>query len=219
PQVKRVLVPVKTEVLSLNSIPIIVKTQKFTNNTEKKIPTFNVSISESLSNSISSKWSTGGSFKVGQKFTYGVSFGVEGKGETSIEYTQNWGIEGTKTKTFTIGSTSGVSVPLEPGESVISVLKASRGVMKVRIHYQAYLVGCAAINFKKKYQGHHFWGVDIQSIMQSAGITNAINTTEDIELEYYSDSEIIVKDANNEVTLTSLKFSDLEANMASPVID
>ncbi|MBB1585191.1 follicular epithelium yolk protein subunit, partial [Serratia sp. OS31] len=36
PQVKRVLVPVKTEVLSLNSIPIIVKTQKFTNNTEKK---------------------------------------------------------------------------------------------------------------------------------------------------------------------------------------
>ncbi len=194
PQVQTVLVVEKAEILSITSEPSVVKTQTFSNNSSKSAE-FDVSISESVSNTVSSSWSTGGTLTIGQKFTYGVNFIEEAKGETSISYSQSWGVGGQKSKTVTIGSSSGVKVKLEPNESVIAQLSASRGVMKIRITYRAYLIGRTAINYKSPYKGHHFWGLPIRSVSRAGGCPGSITSTETIEVGYYSNSKIELNNA------------------------
>lgn len=194
PQVQMVLVVQSAEILGITSEPVIVKTQEFRNNSSQK-GTFNVSISETVNNTTSTNWSTGGTLSIGQKFEYGVSFlGTGAKGETSMSYSQSWGVGGGESKSVTVGSTSGVSVELDPGEAVVAELSASRGVMKVRIRYNAYLIGNTAINYNPTYKGHHFWSLGISGVMSSGGIFNSVKSTEDIEIGYYSNSKIELKD-------------------------
>ncbi|WP_405205904.1 hypothetical protein [Aquimarina sp. LLG6339-5] len=193
PQVQMVLVVQSAEILGITSEPVIVKTQDFTNNSSIK-GTFNVAISESLNNTTSSNWSTGGTLTIGQKFSYGVKFlGAGAEGETSLSYSQSWGIGGQESKSITVGSTSGVSVELDPGESVVAELSASRGVMKVRIRYNAYLIGNTAVNYNPTYKKHHFWSLGIGGVMSKAGVSNSVQSTEDIEIGYYSNSKIELK--------------------------
>ena len=194
PQVQMGLVVQSAEILGITSEPVIVKTQEFRNNSSQK-GTFNVSISETVNNTTSTNWSTGGTLSIGQKFEYGVSFlGTGAKGETSMSYSQSWGVGGGESKSVTVGSTAGVSVELDPGEAVVAELSASRGVMKVRIRYNAYLIGNTAINYNPTYKGHHFWSLGISGVMSSGGIFNSVKSTEDIEIGYYSNSKIELKD-------------------------
>lgn len=194
PQVQLVLVVQDAKVLGITSQPVVVKTQEFTNNSRQK-GTFNVAITESVDNTTSTNWSTGGTLTIGQKFTYGVKFlGAGAEGETSLSYSQSWGVGGQQSHSVTIGSSAGVSVKLDPGESVVAELSASRGVMKVRINYKAYLIGSTAVNYDPTYKDHHFWALGIEGVMGSGGISNAVKSTEDIEVGYYSNSKIELKD-------------------------
>ncbi len=132
---------------------------------------------------------------MGQKISYKVAFlGSGGGGETSLSYSESWGEGGSESKTITVGSSSGVDVTLKPGQSVIAELTASRGVMKVRVHYNARLTGGTAINYNPTYKDHHFWCLDTPSVMSSGDISNAIVSTEDIEIGYFSNGKIIIKD-------------------------
>jgi len=194
PQVQMVLVVQSAEILGITSQPVIIKTQDFVNNSNHK-GTFNVAISESVNNTTSSNWNTGGTLSIGQKISYGVKFlGAGAEGETSMSYSQSWGVGGQESKSITVGSTAGVSVELDPGKSVVAELSASRGVMKIRVRYTAYLIGNTAINYNPTYKGHHFWGLGISGVMSKAGISNSIISTEDIEIGYYSNSKIELKD-------------------------
>ena len=120
---------------------MILKTQKFDNSSSVEA-TFNVSISDSVSETATSTWSTGGTFTIGQKVSgfLGSSVG----GETSLSYSQSWGIGGSQSKTVTVGSNSGIQVTLKPRQKVIAELTASRGVMTVRVRYNARLSGTTA---------------------------------------------------------------------------
>ncbi len=194
PQVQMVLVVQSAEILEITSEPVIVKTQEFVNNSSQT-GTFNVGISDSVNNTTSSNWSTGGTLTVGQEFEYGVKFlGTGASGTTSMSYSQSWGIGGQRSTSITVGSDSAVSVTLDPGQSVLAELSASRGVMKVRIRYNAYLIGNTAINYNPKYRDHHFWSLGISGVMSKGGIANSIVSTEDIEVGYYSNSKIELKD-------------------------
>ncbi len=194
PQVQRVLVVQKAEILGITSEPVIVKTQEFENSSSVK-GTFNVAITESVNNTTSSSWNNVSTLSVGQKFKYGVKFlGSGAEGETSLSFSQSWGKGGQESKSITVGSTAGVSVELNPGESIVAQLSASRGVMKVRIHYNAYLIGNSAVNYNPKHKEHHFWSLGIRGVMSKAGISNSKKTTEDIEIGYYSNSKIELKD-------------------------
>jgi hypothetical protein len=201
PQVKMIMVVESAELLSITSKPIIVKTQYFENNSNYT-GKFNVNISDKVSNTVSSNWSTGGTLTVGQKFEYGVSFlGSGAKGETSISYSQSWGVGGKKSQTVTVGSTSGVAVSLKPCKSVAVKLFASRGVMKVRLRYKAYLIGSTAINYNPTYKGHHFWSLNIGNVMRKAGISNSISSIEDIEIGYYSNATVKLKNRVNSCSI------------------
>lgn len=207
-QVSTVLVGTKAEILSLTSEPVIVKTQEFSNQSSQK-GTFNVSISEQLSDTSTSTWSTGGTLTVGQKISYGINFLGSGvKGETSLSYSQSWGVGGSQSKTVTVGSTSGVTVELDPGEAIIAELSASRGTLKVQITYNAYLIGYAAVNYNPTYKDHHFWALPIQNVMSAGGINNSVPSTEVLNIGYYSNSKITIRDKVSGAKLSTFYSAD-----------
>jgi hypothetical protein len=58
------------------------------------------------------------------------------------------------------------------------------------------LAGDTAINYSDPYQGHHFWGLDINAVMQAGGLPTSIITTEVLSVNFYANSQIILKDAS-----------------------
>jgi hypothetical protein len=190
PQVKVVLVPTSAEILSLTSKPVIVASKIFKNDSTQT-GTFDTSISQSVTNTSSSSWSYSNQISVGQKISYGISYlGTGGGGETSFSYSLTLGESNTESESVTVGTNDGVKVTLEPNESVEAILSASRGVLKARITYQAYLTGCTAINYSHSYKGHHFWALPITSVLKHSGKPYMMKVTEDMEVGYYSNSSI-----------------------------
>ena len=204
PQVQTMLTIDSATVTGITSEPVIVATQDFSNNSKVK-GTFNVSISEQVANTSSSTWSKTDSITIGQKFTYKLEFlGTGGGGETSLSYTHTWGESTTESLTVTVGTQSGVSVPLDPGQSVKAQLTASRGVMKVRIVYKAYLLGSTAVNYNPTFKDHHFFCLDIGQVMAAGNIVNLQTFTEDIEIGFYSNSKIELIDNSGKASLAFL---------------
>lgn len=177
---------IDAEILGITSQPIIVKTQEFINNSDVE-GTFNVSITDSVSNTSTSTWSVGGSLTITQKVSYGLKFGASG--ETSMSYTQSWGIGGSESKTYTIGSTSGVTTTLKPGQAIIAQLSASRGVLKAKVNYNATCSG------KILYMGSGgpLLNIPITEIMSLGNISNSIKSSETMEVGYYSNSRVEIK--------------------------
>ena len=194
PQVEMVLVIESAEIVEITSKPEILKTDTFANNSSKTT-TFNTTISETVQHTTSSNWSTGGTLSVGREIKCEVSLlGTGAGGTTSLSYSQSWGIGGEHSESVTVCSTTGVTVELQPKESFVAELSASRGTMKVRIRYRAHLTGRTAVNYNPAYRDHHFWGLDIGSVMSNADVPNCNESTEDIEVGYYSNGKIEVKD-------------------------
>lgn len=206
PQVETVAVSTRAEVLEVTSQPVILQTKTFTNSSSVSA-TFNVGISESVNDTTTSSWNTGGKFTFTQTMKYQVGFlGTGGGGETSLQYEESWGEGETKSKSITLGQQSGVAVTLDPGQTVEVELTSSRGVMKVRVYYKAYLTGVTAVNYNPTYKGHHFWALDIGAVMSAGGISNSIQSTEDIDIGYFGSGNIIVKDKKTGVRLGSTIF-------------
>lgn len=194
-QVQTLLVVKSATITGITSEPVIVATKTFANNSTKKA-TFDASISDQVTNTTESNWSETDTIEVSQTISYGIEFlgcGSAG-GSTSMSYNHSWGQGGSESKSISIGTSSGVSVELNPGESVEAVLSASRGVMKVRIVYKAYLTGSTAVNYNPTYKDHHFWGLNIGSVMSAASLSNIREFTEDIEIGYYSNAQIELRD-------------------------
>lgn len=189
-QVKTILKVIKSEVLEVTSNPTIVATKHLVN-TSNYPGEFNASIEESVENTTETTWSSTHTIEISQSFTYSVSFlGTGGAGTTSMSYSGSWGEGGSKSQTVTVGSSQGVTVNLEPKQSAIAELTASKGVMKVRIFYEASLSGSVAANYSKKHEGHYFWRYDISEIMGNADINNSLEFTEDIEIGYFSNARV-----------------------------
>lgn len=73
----------------------------------------------------------------------------------------------------------------------------------MRIVYKAYLSGMTACNYSNRYNGHHFWGLDIGPVMEAAGLSNLRTFTEDIQIGYYSDSKVTLEDPQTSLPLAS----------------
>lgn len=219
-QVETVLVVESATITGITSEPVIVAAQVFSNNSSHK-GTFNVSISDLVANTSTSTWSKTNTINVEQKFTYKVEFlGVGAGGETSMSYSQEWGESKTETLTVTVGTSSGVTMELAPGQSVEAILSASRGVMKIRIVYKAYLKGETAINYNPPYpahNGHHFYAIDIGAVMGEGGIPNLKTFTQDIEIGFYSKSKIEIKDLHDPSGQVRTVFSEV-ARWADPEV-
>ena len=202
-QTQTVITSTSAEILEITSEPVALKTQTFENNSSYEAE-FNVSVTDTVTDTSESSWETGGTFTVGQMIKYEVGFlGTGGGGETSFSYSQSWGIGGKKSKSVTVGSTSAVTITLKPKQAVEAILSASRGVMKVRVRYRSRLIGTTAINYNPTYKGHHFWDLGIGGVMSASDISNSIESVEDIELGYYSNGNIEIKDKETSNTVSA----------------
>lgn len=135
------VIPINATVVDITSEPTIIATSTLENNSN--IPgEFEVSIEESVSNSVESNWSGGGSLSFDQTFNYGVSFfGSGGGGSTSFGFESNWSQGGSETTEVTLTTGAAVKVTLQPGENVVARLNASRGKMIIEVKYRVLPTG------------------------------------------------------------------------------
>lgn len=191
------------EILGITSEPIIVKTQEFYNSSS--VPgTFNVAISDTVSDTVTNSWNTGGSLTISQKIEYGLDFILSGKGETSITYTQSWGVGGSTSRQYTVGSNSGVTVVLEPGQKVVAELSASRGILRAQVNYNAYISGSFGLNLPTYIPklGGYVSSIPAQKLMSDFGIPNGVPSSEIIEVGYYSNSRVEISDIQGKTLAT-----------------
>lgn len=204
PQVQTTVRPISATVTDWSSKPLIVATQKFVNNSTKA-GDFNVSISEQQANTIESNWSVTKTVDVTQTINYGIQFlGSGGGGSTAFSYSQSWAQGGSESQTTTLGSAQAVSVTLQPGQSVVATLTANKGTMTVQVVYEATLSGWTAINYDPTYNGHHFYGLDINGVMGSAGIPQTIQFTDTLTVGYFMDATVQLSDTTGQPVHTLL---------------
>ena len=213
-QTSTVVTAVSGEILDVTSKPVALATKTLENHSSHEA-TFTANLSETVADTVTSTWNVQRTLSVNQKIKYEIGFlGTGGGGETDISFSQSWGEGGSESKTVTVGSSAGVSVTLKPHQSVEATLTASRGVMKVRLRYGTRLTGYTAINYNPTYKGHHFWALWLPSVMAAAQIPNSVETTEDIELDYYSNGKVEIKDKASNETIDSYSLM-----LAHPGID
>jgi hypothetical protein len=205
-QVSTILKVEKAEILGITSEPTIIKSQEFINNSSSSEATYNVAISETVTNTASSSWSTGGTLSFSEEVKFNFFLG---EASASMSYSQSWGVGGEHSESIAVGSEAGVQVTLQPGEGIIAQLTANRGVMKVRVTYKAYLDGTTAINYNPTYKDHHFWGLPLPLVMSAGNANNSIITTEDIEIGYFSESRIEIKDIKTKALISTYNLVDL----------
>ncbi|XP_073965878.1 U-megalopygitoxin(8)-Mo12-like [Choristoneura fumiferana] len=196
-QVARTLTPRSGKILSINSKPLIVMRQVFENNSTKEA-TFNVAITTAVDNTVSSSWSKSGELTVSQEINYGFDIElVNMGGSTTFSYTSGWGQNTEKIQSVTIGTTSALEILLKPGESVVAELHATKAVVEVEVEYEASLDGAVAVNYSDRYKDHYFWALGINPVMSSAGLQQTIVSKEVIEIDFYAQSKVVVRDGKN----------------------
>ncbi|XP_045507778.1 spherulin-2A-like [Colias croceus] len=193
-QVSRTLVPKRGRVLSMTTQPQIVMQQIFENNSSKPA-SFNVGISQAVQNTMSSSWSKSGDLTVGQEISYDFDIDfVNVGGKTSLEFSSSWGTNSEKSQTITVGSESHMELMLTPGQSVLAELHATRGSLKVEVEYEASLSGSLAVNYNNLYRDHHFWALDVRTVMAKAGLNNALISKQIMEIGFFTNSKVVVFD-------------------------
>lgn len=190
PQVKTILRPINAEIISISSKPVMLGSVKYTNGTDEP-GTFKATVHSSVTDTVTDGWNNSNSISLSQSVSYTIGF-IEG--ETSMAYEHGWGQSGSTSKEVEVGQTGGVELPL-PAHSVrIAELSSYHGSLDVRITYQASLVGVVAVNYNPPYKGHHFWALDINSVMASASLPTTQTITEELDLDYYSNVSIKIVD-------------------------
>ncbi|WP_158782455.1 ETX/MTX2 family pore-forming toxin [Pantoea sp. BAV 3049] len=207
-EVSRTLRPVSARILSQNTSPVIVMTQDFVNHSS--VPaTFNTGISQSVENTVSSNWSTGGTLSVSAGVEISVGFlGTGGTATASISYEQSWGIGGERSTSVVLGSSSGVEVTLAPGQAVTAELVATRGTMRTEVVYSGSLSGQCALNYYPRYKEHHFWFLPITRVMANSNIGNAISSTQILDVGFYTNASIIVRDKTSKEVIRFFDCDD-----------
>lgn len=198
PQVQSTLSVQSANILDANSTPELVASQEFVNNSSVAAD-FECAITQQKTTSIESSWSSTSMVGEGQTVSYSIGFsGSSVSGETAMNYNETWETQGSQSELITLGMSSGVTAHLQPGEKVTADLMASKGNLTVQIVYQLTLSGCVAVTFGSRYNGHYFWGFDINSVMESANLPSVLTTTETIEIDFYVNSTITLKDTNGQ---------------------
>lgn len=193
PQVQTVLVLESATITGITATPEIIARNDFKNQSSVA-GNFNASVSTQISNTESSNWSQTSTISFKETVSFNVGFEGLGQAGSAVEwgFSESFGVGGSQSKTVTVGSTQGVTVLLQPGQSVEAQLSSIRGTMKIRVVYRAYLIGDTAINYGGTYKGHHFWALPIDGVMAAAGISNSITITQDIQIGYYCNASVLL---------------------------
>ncbi|XP_050358174.1 spherulin-2A-like [Nymphalis io] len=193
-QVSRLL-KVKSARLKESTVKsMVVLSQDFENKSNVTIKA-NAGISQTVENTISTTWSRNKETTVSQDIEYDLNVILAKiSGTTSFSYSSSVGKSEEKSETVTIGTTTNVETELQPGQAVTAVLSANRYNLEIEVLYEVTLRGNVAVNFRKAYNGHHFYGPSIKSILMSGGLNTEVTVTEIIKLGLYTDGSLKVYD-------------------------
>ncbi|RJF53323.1 hypothetical protein D4100_22870 [Serratia inhibens] len=170
------------------------------NSSEASIFTCALSKQETLTAEMT--WSTNDSISVGQSINYNLGVpGAEIGGETTFQYTHEWGTSTTEAIEKTIGLTQTVQTELQPHQAVDVTLSAIPNTLTITIPYTAELVGyinpcfpdpVGQINAESR---HYFWRLDPTAYAKESMIVGTLT----IELNYYTQGRLVVTDHKKDV--------------------
>ena len=190
-------------IVNLSLTPVIVATAHFKNESSKEVVQ-SAQVTHSASLTTESNWSQTNGIEVSQSINYGFKFpGLEIGGETTFSYSHTWQKGGSESKEVSLQAGGEAAMTLHPGESGEAHLTANKGELEVEIVYELTLSGMIAVNFKDKYDGHHFWAFDVNAVFGAAGIETKIETKETIKVGFYSDINILTTDSKNATSARS----------------
>lgn len=134
----------------------------------------------------------GTGFEIGGTINLGIT--VPG-----AKFSAEFGHDETYTSGSSIGVTTGVSVELDPGESVSLEIVAKRYQTKLRLDYDTKLNGGVAINYATPYQaeghekGHHFYYNGISEVMQGLDLSTRKKLSQDVKATFHTDATAVLK--------------------------
>lgn len=176
------------EIIDFSSKPIVVNSTLMENNLPDVVP-MTTKVSHEVSNTIETSWSKSVSKENKQTLHYGFSWLGGGNEWTD---TETWGVEVKKSTTYVLGSCQEITVPVRPKSAAKAFLSASQATMHIKIVYVSSLVGNVGINYDPQYKAHYWWALDVGNVMSDAGINNAVETSQIISVDYYTDALIRV---------------------------
>ena len=211
PPVKIRLTFLNAQIIEFHADNTALASEKFTN--DSSLPaTYTSNLSVSKTNSSTTSWSDSNSFTFSQSIKYQIGFlGTGGGGSTGLSYNHTWGEGGSETASTTIGTTSGVTVTLQPKQNITATLSATQGTMRVRITYLAALTDGAVTTFSYDRPYHLPLALTqrfmpLEPLLSSAGRQTSVKVTQDIDVGYFSSGRIEIRDTlGNILPQVSLK--------------
>ncbi|KAJ0170433.1 hypothetical protein K1T71_013804 [Dendrolimus kikuchii] len=194
-EVHTALKPIRAKMLSSSSEQLLVH-KEMMNNTQDQPMKLNTKIEKNLENAVMSFWDMDGELTVNQDIQYNFHFKTNKETEMPFSYTSKWGVETWKMEHITVGSKYPIEIPFEPNQNIMLELQTTKGVMKIQVDYEATLHGSAAVNFSNKKGGHHFWSLDITSLVDAGDLRRSVKSTEVLEVMFHSDAKLVVYDAS-----------------------
>ncbi|XP_023938323.1 spherulin-2A-like [Bicyclus anynana] len=186
--VKRVVLPKKATILTVETKPELIKIKSLNNDdSEKKV--YNEKIEHHFETTVSSTWDENA--LEGEDIHYHFDM-------KKPEVTKYFGFTaklGENTfKTLPINIEKELMITLEPKQNAKIEVLATKEIMKIRVDYETGLVGAVAMNYDKEYKGHRFWAMDINTVLEAGGMRKNLQSSEVIDVVYYKDAKVLVKD-------------------------
>jgi len=181
PEITLTLRPVSSICSNVNVTNSALATNDVTNELDKVVRV-NVAFVTQKDNTEETNWSQTSTLSVSQKVEFTIKFF---KSETSIGYDQEWQKGGSHAQTISIGSSVAIEVDLDPGQTIRVTNWGEIGVAHVKITYAASLSGLVFANYSNKHNGHHFWGVNVNSVLSTLGVANRIEIVQNMNMTSY----------------------------------
>ncbi|XP_004923162.1 uncharacterized protein LOC101742872 [Bombyx mori] len=181
---------------------MVVLSQQFYNN-QGNSTVFSVKIEDKIENYVASKWTKAQELTVNDYITYDIKLDDFPRILFIANYNQN------AKKYEVVKIDANINVHLEPNQHIKAELAANITTIEVIIDYEAHLTGLTAVNYVRKYDNHHFWGLDINTVMAASRLKPTVKVMEEITIEYYSDAKIIITDQNTSDVLNTYSVNFL----------
>ncbi|MDB6144767.1 MAG: follicular epithelium yolk protein subunit [Pseudomonas sp.] len=190
PSFERKIEVIKAEIISVSNLPSVLAVNVFSNTTPTEAQ-FKSDISQSITQTFASTWSSASGTDIKQSISYGIeAAGNKIGGETSFSASQNFSQGGTTTKSTTTTSTVSVSTTLQPGEKRVAELNASKNEMLIEVQYKTSLIGTIyGLMTDRQVRELH-----ADSLLSWFNLKNEILTTETIKLDLTTNATVELRD-------------------------
>lgn len=212
----------------ITSNPQIINRQTFTN-TSTKGALFDCGVTMEVENTTETSWSSTVTYDITQTISYELSFmGAGAEGETSFSVSQEFGEGGSQSNSVTLGQSTGLSVFLEPGESVVAELTGSQGTMIIDVVYQVTLTGGLFGTFDSPYAwpnpppncggSHYIWMLgDVNSMLYGAGASQVATVNETISVGFFTNSTVTLTNPTTGKVVRSVRCGKMPSEIAQKV--